>query len=135
MGAGWLIRKISTRFPDSKQLPLRQARNRLIDVTSNLVAQHRANLQRQAEASAALPNGNHGLPALPALSICQGASGLDAFNSLHYWPGPTSKGSSALTGMQSSSAPVSDGAHDAACQRVHLVYEQQRVIQTRELQA
>ena len=45
-----LIRWLSSRFPDSKMRPSRQARARLIQLTSDLVAQHRANLKQENDA-------------------------------------------------------------------------------------
>ena len=46
--AGPLIRWLSSRFPDSNMRPSRQARARLIQLTSDLVAQHRAKLRQNS---------------------------------------------------------------------------------------
>ena len=48
-----LLARLSGRFPDAATRSWREARNRLIVLTKDLVAQHRASLEQQAATSSA----------------------------------------------------------------------------------
>ena len=42
--AGWLIKPLARWFPDKELVPARRGKNRLIALTQELIAQHRAAL-------------------------------------------------------------------------------------------